>query len=196
MFVIKENVVHRLTVEKSEFIALLIRINNPSEVNYYLSKAKIDYPKAKHYCYAYIYHQEKRFSDDKEPSGTAGKPLLALLENNHLDEILVIVVRYFGGILLGASRLLRTYSGVAKEAIHLATIIRKQEYYHYQIISTYEDYHVLKNYLVKNQIITTNIRYDILVHLEIYSLSDLLVDLKNKFPNLNISYLGKKYYGN
>ncbi len=192
MLVIKENIIHRLVIEKSEFIALLIKINNLEDIPYYLNKAKEDYPKAKHYCYAYIYHQEQRYSDDKEPSGTAGKPLLTLLTNNHLDEILVIVVRYFGGVLLGASRLLRTYSGVVNEALKKATIIEKKEYYHYQLICTYEDYYILKNYLLKNDIIPLNIKYELLVNLEIYALKEIEIELKNKFPKIEIKYLGKK----
>ena len=82
-----------------------------------LKEIKKEYPKARHYIYAYLLDQKQKSNDDGEPSGTAGKPTLELLNNQKLADCLLVTVRYFGGVKLGASRLLRTYLESAQGAI-------------------------------------------------------------------------------
>ena len=102
MFAIK-NIENIIIINKSKFITNLFFVNNLDEVDYYLTSIKSKYSDATHHCYAYIINNSKRFSDDNEPSGTAGKPILDCLEKNNLNYVLCIVTRYFGGIKLGAS---------------------------------------------------------------------------------------------
>ena len=82
-----------------------------------MKEIKKEYPKARHYIYAYLLDQKQKSNDDGEPSGTAGKPTLELLNNQKLADCLLVTVRYFGGVKLGASRLLRTYLESAQGAI-------------------------------------------------------------------------------
>ncbi len=110
MFVIKNDCTNEIIIKNSRFITFLIKINNLEQIQFNLEKLKKDYPKATHYCYAYIINDIKKASDDKEPSGTAGIPILNVLEKENLTNILCVVIRYFGGIKLGAGGLVRAYN--------------------------------------------------------------------------------------
>ena len=93
---------YNMEIKNSKFISLIFQINQKEEINKCLNRTKEKYPNATHYCYAYILEQEKYASDDGEPSGTAGIPILLVLEKQKLNHVLCIVVRYFGKIKLGA----------------------------------------------------------------------------------------------
>lgn len=97
-------------IQKSKFICKIIPISKLEEIEDELEKIKKEYKGATHYCYAYLFDQVKRFSDDGEPSGTAGMPILNVLESQELNHVLAIVVRNFGGIKLGAGGLVRAYT--------------------------------------------------------------------------------------
>jgi uncharacterized YigZ family protein len=102
-----------LIVKKSEFIAMLFRVNDEDEVKEYLKAIRKQHPRARHVCHAVIIHGEKdieRSNDDGEPAGTAGLPMLELLRKREIENVLAVVVRYFGGILLGSGGLIRAYS--------------------------------------------------------------------------------------
>jgi len=99
-----------LVVKNSKFITLIYQVRTKEEVNFYLEEVRVKYPNATHYCYAYIIDLDKKESDDGEPSGTAGIPILQVLEKNELNQVLCIVVRYFGKIKLGAGGLVRAYT--------------------------------------------------------------------------------------
>lgn len=104
-----------LEIKKSRFIGLAFEVKMVEQVSEILQTLKKEHKKARHICYAYIIsspHQEKCF-DDGEPSGTAGKPILNVMQKQNLSDMLVCVVRYFGGIKLGAGGLLRAYSKTA-----------------------------------------------------------------------------------
>ena len=116
MYTIDDNIKYELIVKNSKFITILYKINNPDITNI-INKLKIDYPDATHYTYAYIIDNFKKSSDDGEPSGTAGIPILKVLESNNLTNILCVVIRYFGGIKLGANGLIRAYTKAAANAI-------------------------------------------------------------------------------
>lgn len=116
MYTIENNIKYELIVKNSKFITILYKLNT-SNIDSILSNIKKEYPDATHYCYAYIYQTIKKSSDDGEPSGTAGIPILKVLENNNLTNILCIVIRYFGGIKLGANGLVRAYTKSCANAI-------------------------------------------------------------------------------
>lgn len=125
MYTIKDNIKNELIIKNSRFITLLYKIKDKEEVDNLLQEAKITYPKANHYCYAYkIGTNIKKASDDKEPSGTAGLPMLNVLEKEDITNILAITIRYFGGIKLGAGGLVRAYSKSIKEALRKIEIIK------------------------------------------------------------------------
>ena len=114
---IEKNTEKTYIINKSKFITKLYRINNEEETLNILDGLKKEYKDATHICYAYILENTKRFNDDGEPGGTAGMPILNVLENNELDYILAVVIRYFGGIKLGAGGLVRAYSNSVSETI-------------------------------------------------------------------------------
>ena len=116
MYTIEKNIKYELEIKNSKFITLLFKINN-DDIDNILSNIKKEYSDATHYCYAYIIDDIKRSSDDGEPSGTAGIPILKVLENNNLTNILCIVVRYFGGIKLGTGGLVRAYTKACANAL-------------------------------------------------------------------------------
>lgn len=119
MYTINKNIEHEIIIKNSRFITILIKINNKEDITKNLEKCKINYPRATHYCYAYkIGETIKKSSDDGEPSGTAGLPMLNVLDKENITNILAIVTRYFGGIKLGAGGLIRAYTKSVKDALN------------------------------------------------------------------------------
>lgn len=125
--------------KKSRFIAHLIAVNSKEEAESAIKKIKIKYKDARHNCYAYVIENIEKCSDDGEPSGTAGAPLLDLLKKNNLQNIMIIVTRYFGGILLGTGGLVRAYTDSAKKAIEKANIVEKEYGIEYEIEIEYKE---------------------------------------------------------
>lgn len=116
------------TEKKSKFIAYAIPVETVEDVKSELEKYRKEYYDARHVCWAYMLgHERKDFrsNDDGEPSGTAGKPILGQINSNELTNILVLVIRYFGGIKLGTSGLIVSYREAAAEAISMSEIIEK-----------------------------------------------------------------------
>ncbi len=123
MKTIKELITHEIIIERSKFICYLKRINSIQEGTDFVNEIKKKHWDANHNCSAMVYHNNARSSDDGEPSGTAGVPMLNVLKHNRLDEVVVVVTRYFGGIKLGAGGLIRAYSNSVSETIKSATVV-------------------------------------------------------------------------
>lgn len=126
---LKESVSNEIVIEKSRFITLLCPVNSIDEVNDILSATRKKYYDATHNCYGYILGDKgdiSKASDDGEPSKTAGFPILDVLKKNNLTNVICIVTRYFGGILLGAGGLVRAYSSSAAEAVKKASFLEKR----------------------------------------------------------------------
>ena len=128
MKTIKDNIKNELVIKNSKFITLLLKIDS-SNIKNILEEIKKEYPKATHYCYAYIYNEIKHSSDDNEPTGTAGLPMLNVLEHENLNKILCIVIRYFGGIKLGAGGLIRAYTKSVTEVLKEANFLDLEKGY-------------------------------------------------------------------
>ena len=114
-----------LEVMKSKFISILLPLENPDDFNTILRNLQKEHSKAKHIVYAYKVGNKTKSCDDREPKGTAGRPLLELLLKKELDNVALIVVRYFGGTLLGAGRLLRTYLQSGVNVVNQAEIVER-----------------------------------------------------------------------
>lgn len=171
MLSIKNNVVNEIIVKKSKFITYLFRIDNEDDIKSYLDELRLIHSDATHVCYAYIIDSVKRFSDDGEPSGTAGMPILNVLESNNLDHILCCVVRYFGGVKLGANGLVRAYSKSSSLAIDECSIVN----------------------LVLGKLCSINFKYD-----DTKTIDNLLKDsiiIDKKYENM-VSYIFKISNGN
>lgn len=120
---IKNNIENTTIINKSKFITKLYFINSLNEIDNILNEVSKEYKDATHVCFAYILNGKEKCSDNGEPSGTAGMPILNVLKKNNLDNILAIVIRYFGGIKLGAGGLVRAYSNSITNALNLTEII-------------------------------------------------------------------------
>ena len=128
--------------KKSRFIANVVPIISEEDALLYLAKIKKEYWDARHNCYAYITFDQsiKRCSDDGEPSGTAGKPMLEVLQNRNIYGICVVVTRYFGGILLGTGGLLRAYQEATIKGIENAGIAELRLGYKTSWSINYDEY--------------------------------------------------------
>lgn len=181
LYSIKENSNYQIEIKNSKFIGCLFKINNKDDVNKYLEIVKDTYKDATHYCYAYILEETHKASDDGEPGGTAGMPILNVLQSNNLINILAVVVRYFGGIKLGAGGLVRAYSKCVKETLDHNEIIMLENGINVNIYFSYENVKDI-DYLLKNEIINDKeynelIRYNISINEEkLLEIKDLIVD--------------------
>ena len=140
----------------SKFLAFAYPVRTIDEVKAHLEQLRKDYFDARHHCYAYILGPSKdafRANDDGEPSGTGGRPIHGQLLSADLTDTLIVVVRYFGGILLGASGLANAYKTAARDAIDHATIIEKTIDCRYRLGFAYETMNdvmrILKDYDLK-----------------------------------------------
>ena len=120
---IKEQRINQIEVMKSKFIAYFLPLDNEENFKPILAALRKEHKKARHIVYAYRIGPNSKSTDDREPKGTAGRPLLELLMKKNLNNTAIIVVRYYGGTQLGASRLLRTYVSSAVEAINKAELV-------------------------------------------------------------------------
>ena len=146
----------------SKFYAFCYPVITEEEVKTIMSDVKKKFFDARHHCYAFMIGPNKscyRSSDDGEPSGTAGEPILNAIQKNNLNNVLIIVTRYFGGILLGAGGLIRAYSNSAIDAINSAGKIIKQPGMEVQVNINYQDNEMFKYYCEKNNIKIINADY-------------------------------------
>ena len=138
MYCIKESLENTTIIKKSKFITKLYKVNNINEVNKYLEEIKKVFKDSTHICYAYVVNGQEKCVDDGEPSGTAGLPILNILKKNNLTNILAIVIRFFGGIKLGAGGLVRAYSNSVNDALKLTDIIELIEGYLVELEFSYD----------------------------------------------------------
>lgn len=165
-------------IKDSKFYGFLIPIYNQKDVKSKIDELKELYPNATHYCYAYIINGHEKAYDDKEPSGTAGIPILNILKNNDLNYTLGVVIRYFGGTKLGASNLLRAYMTSMKETLSKAEIRDIQKGYVIEIKFDYNDIKNVNN-ILRDENITFK-EYDELITYNFITTKDLKDEL-NKY---------------
>lgn len=147
---------HEIIIKNSRFIAHLYQINQKEEVEDKINHLKQKYKDATHFCYAYRFPHEQKASDDAEPSGTAGIPILKVLEKQNLYYTLAVVVRYFGGIKLGAGGLVRAYTKAVTETLKQTKTKDLIEGYQIELTFPYEKQKKI-DYLLKEQPIINKI---------------------------------------
>ena len=178
---IKSNISSEIVEKKSKFIDNLMKVENKEEAEEKIKEIKKKYYDARHNCVAYRIIEKdgliEKASDDGEPSGTAGGPMLNILRNQNLANILVVVTRYFGGILLGTGGLVRAYSDATIKAINSADKVKKVMGIEFQISMEYSQLENFKYYCQKNKFNILNTQYseDIVCNLTMEE------DLKDKF---------------
>ena len=198
---IRENVQTEIVVKKSKFMCNLIRVENQREAEECIKKIKKKYYDARHNCVAYRVIEDEQIieksSDDGEPSGTAGGPMLNILKKNNLGNILVIVTRYFGGILLGTGGLVRAYSDATLEAINVAEKIAKCIGLEAEAELEYNNLESFKYYCKKSNIYIKDYDYSekiiCKIQLEECNKERLIEDFNTKKVNLiKLKFLSKK----
>ena len=185
---INKNVSAEIVEKKSKFIANVFYVETQEEAEEKVKEIKKKYFDARHNCFAYsVFTKEgvvNRFSDDGEPSGTAGGPMLNILNGKELTNLVVIVTRYFGGILLGTGGLIRAYTGATQEALNQIEEVQKDLGLEVKLKTTYSDLEKLKYYLKQKSIDITNTEFNETV--------DVFVDITEEKYN-NILKAKEKY---
>lgn len=199
---ISNNSIAEIVEKKSKFIANIFYVESQEEAEEKIKETKKKYFDARHNCFAYsIFTKEgivERFSDDGEPSGTAGAPMLNILSSQNLRNIVVIVTRYFGGILLGTGGLVRAYTGAVQEALKNTEIIEKYLGLEVKLEVSYQNLEKLKYYLKQNEINIISSEYleniKVLVEISENKLNKIL-EIRNElnFDLINIEKIKEKY---
>jgi len=153
---------HELEIKKSRFIADLGRVTTEDEAKAFIAAITAREPKANHHCWAYVLgeHDEiQRESDNGEPSGTAGVPILTVLQRNQLHNTIAVVTRYFGGIKLGAGGLIRAYSNATSTGIEAVGVVKRVRQRALELTVDYANYDKLTHYLTENDISVLDTAY-------------------------------------
>lgn len=151
----KENGTVQEEIKKSKFICHVKRVSSEEEARDFINAIKKEHYKATHNCSAFIIGEQsdiKRTSDDGEPSGTAGVPMLGVLEHHHITNSCVVVTRYFGGIKLGAGGLIRAYAGSVAQAVREIGLVEIKEQVVLGITLSYSQYQEFANFLKDHQL--------------------------------------------
>lgn len=159
---IKEEGIVEEEIKKSRFICHLKRVESEDEARDYIAQIKKMHHKANHSCSAMIIGENseiKRSSDDGEPSGTAGVPILTVLEKQELTNVVAVVTRYFGGIKLGAGGLIRAYSGSVANATKEIGIVEVKEQEGIKITLTYPQYQTFANFLASEGLVESETEF-------------------------------------
>ena len=199
---IEKNVTAEVVDKKSKFIANFIYVDDVIKAEQLIKKTRKKYFDARHNCIAYRIIENdqiiEKSSDDGEPSGTAGAPMLNILQKNNLANVLIIVTRYFGGILLGTGGLVRAYSDSLLKAIDQANIIKKCLGEELEVTLDYNAFENFKYYCKNNKINIINADYTESIVCRIEIEEDVKDKLLNDFNTKNIilkeiKTISKKY---
>jgi len=184
---ITDETVFEFTEKRSKFIATIVHIESEKQATEFIGKMRNKYWDARHNVYAYTLSDNniKRFSDDGEPHGTAGKPVLDVIDGAELRNVAIVVTRYFGGILLGTGGLVRAYSAAAQGAVSNADIKTMTNCRELEIICDYGMFDNLSNYLknIPGGVISTDFTNEVitLVYIDNTVADDFILKLNDAF---------------
>lgn len=186
-FTIRQYVEVEMEEKRSRFICNIKRVLNEQEAMDFINEIKQKYKDATHNVYAYITNNgiSMRYSDDGEPQGTAGPPVLEVLKRENLNNVAVVVTRYFGGILLGAGGLVRAYGASCKQGIDEAGKVKESEAIIFNINCDYEKYGKITNYLSKKNIIIKETNFTDIVSIEIMSFYEDFQKIRQDMIEMN-----------
>ncbi len=189
MRIIKAHVCAEVVEKKSRFIADVFPVESVDQVKMFLEQIKKKHYDARHHCYAYIISEDsggcvlERASDDGEPQGTAGRPILSVLQNAALSNTLIVVTRYFGGILLGTGGLVHAYTHAAKAGLEQAQIVEKIPSTLLTVVVSYDQVSLLKHLLRTEEISIQEERYGTSAEYDIIVKNDDLDTLSSMLTN-------------
>ncbi len=190
--------VDEVIINKSRFIGYSMPVNSEEEALEFIEEISTKHKDATHNVYAYVIGEEsniQRFSDDGEPSGTAGIPALEVLKKEDLRNVVVVVTRYFGGIKLGGGGLIRAYTRGAKIAIDAGKIVDMTLHHKLKINIPYTLYGKVENFLMNNGYTPEEIKYDINVVIYLYVIKSQVDDFINEITNLTNGNAEIEYSG-
>lgn len=194
MFVIDKENIYEMIIKNSKFISYIYKVNSLNDIEIIINNIKNNYKDATHICYAYKIDNLIKTNDDNEPTGTAGLPILEVINKNNLNYTIIIVVRYFGGIKLGAGGLLRAYSKGASNVVKLCNLKKLIKGFDITITFGYDN---LKNidYLLKEENIYDKKYHDKIKYSFKTSDKNIIDKIKNNkditINNINEIYIEK-----
>lgn len=201
-FTVANETENLIIIERSKFICVVKPVIDEQDAKEFIEGVRKKHSLATHNCYAYIADENglvQKFSDDGEPQGTAGLPMLEVLKNKKIFKTATVVTRYFGGIKLGTGGLTRAYGGSVSECLSKAKILNMQEAVIIEIEKDYEGYSKLLKVLSDDNIsiINTDFQNTVTVRLAVKSdyfeiFNDKLVDYFN--GKISINFIENKYY--
>ena len=139
-----------IIIKKSRFIGHIIPVPHRAAAQALIAQFRQQHPEARHLCWALLAGGESGMSDDGEPSGTAGRPIMQVLQHKHLDGVLAVVIRYFGGIKLGAGGLTRAYTEAIATAMLQAEFITPIQWHHIQLAVPFAEENRVRHYLAQH----------------------------------------------
>ena len=174
-----------LEIRKSRFIGIVMPVDNRDAAQRQLEQLRAQHRAATHVCWALMAGGQSGMSDDGEPSGTAGRPMLEVLRHHELDGVLAAVVRYYGGIKLGADGLVRAYTDAIATALKQAQRIERIVYAEVEIAIAYADESQLRYWLQQKQYALLGSRHDTLARLHVRLPAAQLPQLADSLPRLS-----------
>ena len=181
---VKEYVKYELVEKKSVFIGHIFPVSDAQEAEKKISEISRSNPEARHSVYAYVTGNSEKMSDDGEPQGTGGAPVMSVIKLNGLSNVCIVVTRYFGGILLGAKGLVRAYSSAASGALNSAEIVNFIPFADLKIKCSYSDYEKTSRLIAELEGIVLSTDFVDNVELS-FSIPDYNADsFKSRFTNL------------
>ena len=186
--------------KRSRFIGTLAPVKSEEEALLFISAIKKKYSDARHHVYAYVLRDNSimRFSDDREPQGTAGMPVLDVIRKNGCTDVVIVVTRYFGGTLLGTGGLVRAYTAAAIGALENATIVTYDTYAEYKITVSYSDYQKLQAKFAEISFRQSDVKFADNVYIQGSVLKKESQDFEKKLTELlanraSVEFLGFKF---
>jgi uncharacterized YigZ family protein len=187
---VSKNIENSIVVTKSKFISNIFYVENIQEADNFIKSIRKKYNDARHHCYAYIIQNGNdvysKSSDDGEPSGTAGDPILQVLTKGGFSNTLIVVTRYFGGILLGTGGLVRAYTDAAKSSLVEDNIVTKAYGHLMEMVIPYDKLEEVKYKFSMNNIKISNIEYTENIKLTLEVLDDKLKYIEEEYPEIKM----------
>lgn len=186
---IKADCEELIEIKKSKFIGYAFFCENVEQATLKIKQIRLEHKKATHVCFAYVIGTQEKASDDGEPQGTAGVPILEIIKKQNLKNVLIIVVRYFGGIKLGAGGLVRAYGESALSVIKKSGVADLLFANEYEICVNYGNESVLNNLKNNKEIINLKVEYN--EKIKVTFLCDGEFNI-NEFKQYNLKKIGEK----
>lgn len=186
---IKADCEELIEIKKSKFIGYAFFCENVEQATLKIKQIRLEHKKATHVCFAYVIGTQEKASDDGEPQGTAGVPILEIIKKQNLKNVLIIVVRYFGGIKLGAGGLVRAYGESALSVIKKSGVADLFFANEYEICVNYGNESVLNNLKNNKEIINLKVEYNEKIKVTFLCDSDFNID---EFKQYNLKKIGEK----